>query len=51
MNGLILGRNPSVRSVSLRKQFALKGTRLIHLGSLLAYLDAMATSQTQQNNT
>ena len=48
LNGLILGPNAPVRSLSLRKQFALKGTRLIHLGSLLAYLDAMATSQNEE---
>ena len=45
LNGLILGNNAPVRSLSLRKQFALKGTRLVHLGSLLAYLDGVASSQ------
>ena len=45
LNGLILGDNAPVRSLSLRKQYALKGTRLIHLGSLLAYLDGVASSQ------
>ena len=45
LNGLILGNHAPVRSLSLRKQFALKGTRLIHLGSLLAYLDGVASSQ------
>lgn len=48
LNGLILGTNAPVRSLSLRKQFALKGTRLIHLGSLLAYLESVASSQNQQ---
>ena len=45
MNQLILGTNPPVKSISLRKRYALRGTRLIHLTSLLEYLDAVADSQ------
>ena len=48
MNGLILGDNPPVRSVSLRKKYAVRGTRLIHLESLLEYLEAVADSQGNQ---
>jgi hypothetical protein len=48
MNSLILGPNPPVRSVSLRKKYAVRGTRLIHLGSLLKYLDAVADSQNKK---
>jgi hypothetical protein len=47
MNGLILGPNPPVKSVSLKKRYAVRGTRLIHLGSLLEYIDAIANSQFQ----
>ena len=50
MNGLILGDNPPVRSVSLRKKYAVRGTRLIHLESLLEYLEAVADSQNQTKN-
>jgi len=45
MNGLILGANPAVKSVSLKKRYAIRGTRLIHLGSLLAFIETMANSQ------
>jgi hypothetical protein len=45
MNSLILGNNPPVKSVSLRKRYAIRGTRLIHLESLLAYLESVADSQ------
>lgn len=51
MNGLILGANAPVRSLSLRRQYALKGTRLIHLGSLLAYLESVASSQHEESKT
>ena len=44
LNALILGSNPPVRSVSLRRKFALRGTRLIHLASLLEYLESVANS-------
>lgn len=37
------GHKPPVRSVCLRKPGAIKGTRLIHLQSLLDYLHANAT--------
>lgn len=45
MNALILGNNPPVRSVSLKKRWAIRGTRLIHLQSLLAYIEGMAAAQ------
>ena len=45
MNQLILGSNAPVKSISLRKRYAVRGTRLIHLESLLAYLEAVADSQ------
>ena len=45
MNSLILGVNPPVKSVSLKKRFALRGTRLVSLESLLTFIEAMATSQ------
>ena len=48
MNALILGANPPVKSVSLKKRYAVRGTRLVHLGSLLEYIEAMASSQGNQ---
>lgn len=45
MNALILGRNPQVKSVSLKKRYAIRGVRLIHLGSLLDYIDGVAAAQ------
>ena len=45
LNSLILGPNPPVHSVSLRKQYAVRGKRLIHLGSLLAYIESVAAAQ------
>lgn len=47
INGLILGPNPPVRSVSLRQRFALRGTRLIHFQSLLDYIERAAESSQQ----
>jgi len=41
LNNLVLGSNPPVKSVSMRKQYAVRGTRLIHLGSLLAHIESM----------
>jgi len=49
MNQLILGTNPPVKSISLRKRYAIRGTRLIHLGSLLAHLEAVAESQNKNS--
>ncbi len=49
MNSLILGDNPPVRSVSLRKKYAVRGTRLIHMESLLTYLEAVADSQNEMS--
>lgn len=48
MNALILGPNPPVKSVSLKKRYAIRGTRLIHLGSLLEFIETMANSQGNQ---
>ncbi len=48
LNALILGRNPAVKSVSLRKQYAVRGSRLIHLGSLLEFIEGMAAAQNKQ---
>ncbi|MEP6669524.1 MAG: hypothetical protein ABJF10_10250 [Chthoniobacter sp.] len=45
MNALILGQNPPVRSVSLKKRYAIRGSRLIHLGSLLEYIEGVAAAQ------
>lgn len=51
MNALILGNNPQVESVSLRKRYAIRGTRLIHLGSLLEYIAGMAAAQRAEIST
>jgi hypothetical protein len=48
LNALILGKNPPVKSVSLRKQYAVRGKRLIHLGSLLDYIEGKAAAQGNQ---
>ena len=48
LNTLILGPNAPVRSVSLRKQYAIRGVRLIHLQSLLAYLDGPNAEQNSE---
>jgi hypothetical protein len=45
MNGLILGPNPPVKSVSLKKRYTVRGTRLVNLESLLTYIEAVANSQ------
>jgi len=45
LNALILGPNPPVKSVSLKKRHAIRGTRLIHLESLLAYIEGVAAAQ------
>lgn len=42
LNALILGVNPPVRSVSLRKRHAMRGTRLILLSSLLDHIERVA---------
>lgn len=41
LNGLILGPNPPVKSVSLRRKGALRGVRLIVVESLLDYLHGL----------
>ncbi len=46
LNGLILGPQPLVKSVCLRKRGAQRGVRLIVTSSLLAYLHA----QIDENN-
>jgi len=45
LNALILGPNPKVKSVSLKQRYAIRGTRLILLKSLLAYIDGVAAAQ------
>lgn len=52
LNALILGPTPLVKSVSLKKRYQVRGTRLIHLGSLLEYIEGMAAAQQEkpQNN-
>lgn len=40
LNSLILGKNPPVKSRSVKQRHAVRGVRLVHLGSLLAYIDA-----------
>ncbi len=50
LNGLILpsqanGNSPPVRSVCLRKPGRLRGARLIHLSSLIEYIDSMGTKE------
>lgn len=42
LNGLILGPGAPVKSVSLRKRHTIRGVRLIHLQSLLEYLEGFA---------
>lgn len=51
MNALILGKNPPVKSVSLKKRCAVRGVRLIHLGSLLDYIEGMAAAQQPADST
>lgn len=43
LNELILGPNPPVRSVSLRKRGQLRGTRLISYDSLMDYLNGLGS--------
>ena len=50
LNSLILGNKPLVKSVSLRKRYAIRGTRLIHLRSLLEYIDGVAAAQNPIGN-
>jgi len=45
LNALILGKNPAVRSVSVRKKYAARGVRLIFLDSLVAHLLSLAREQ------
>ena len=49
LNSIILGTNPPVKSVSLKKRYAIRGTRLIHLASLLEYIEGMADSQCNEH--
>ena len=48
LNTLVLGPNAPVKSVSLRKRHAIRGVRLIHLQSLLEYLDGLASPENSQ---
>lgn len=50
LNALILGKNPPVKSVSLKQRYAVRGRRLIHLQSLLDYIEGMATAQAAENS-
>jgi hypothetical protein len=45
MNALILGKNPPVKSVSVRKKYAVRGVRLIFVESLIAHLLSLAAEQ------
>ena len=47
MNSLVLGKNPPVKSVVLKKRYAKRGSRHVHLQSLLSYFDALAASQNE----
>lgn len=49
LNNLILGSNPQVKSVSLKKRYAIRGTRMIHFQSLLDYIESVAASQQPTN--
>jgi hypothetical protein len=48
MNALILGKNPPVKSASLRARFAIRGTRLIYLQSLLQFIESMVDAPTEK---
>ena len=45
MNALILGKNPPVKSISVRKKYAVRGIRLIFLHSLISHLLSLANEQ------
>jgi hypothetical protein len=45
MNSLILGKNPPVKSISVRKKYAVRGIRLVFLHSLIAHLLLLAAEQ------
>ena len=46
LNNLVLGKNPPVKSVSLKmKRHAIRGCRIILLSSLLEYIEGMAAAQ------
>ena len=44
LNSLILGTNAPVRSRSVKQRYAVRGIRLIHLGSLLDFIEAQVDS-------
>lgn len=50
LNALILGKNPPVKSVSLRQPHAIRGIRLILLSSLLEYIAGVAEAQQTTNS-
>lgn len=55
LNNLILpceinGFKPPVRSVSLRKRTQVRGTRLIHYGSLMSYIRGMERKQQEEQD-
>ena len=50
LNALILGKNPPIKSVSVRQPHAIRGTRLILLSSLLDYLAGLGAAQNPTNS-
>lgn len=50
LNNLILGKNPPVKSVSLRQHHAIRGCRIILLQSLLEFIEGMAVAQQSTNS-
>lgn len=50
LNELILGTNPRVKSLYLRKPGTARGIRLIHLASLLAYLHREMARQLEEGS-
>lgn len=50
LNNLILGKNPQVKSVSLRQHHAIRGCRIILLQSLLEFIEGMAKAQSSTHS-
>jgi hypothetical protein len=49
LNELILGANPPVKSVVMRKRGAVRGVRLIDYGSLVSYLHQLGADNATRN--
>lgn len=49
MNELVLGDGPKVESVVVARKGASRGIRLVHLGSLLGYLNGLMSQQENGN--